>query len=566
MSALGALVAAKARAAGHAAASVRRESKLKIAVVSVSAVVLWLGAAAVFSKGFQLLRAYTLDPTGTGLDLGDVVMARLLSVFSLALFFMLLFSNVLVAYATLYRSREVEFLVQSPLSFRTLFVARFLEIVTFSSWASAFLGSPLILAYGTSADAPAAFYIAAAAFYIPFVCIPAALGSLVAMVLALVLPRIPRFVLLVVFLALAAAVFVYFRGTLDVERITDQLLVSSLLEAGARTQSPFLPSHWAARGVLAAASGRFAESVFNFLLILSNALMLTWLAAETAARVFHPGWSARTGEGKARIKPAGRGLLGRLEGFLRPLPEPIRSLVAKDIKLFWRDATQWSQFVIFFGLMAFYIASLKNRGFEDEGAVWRTWIASLNLAACTLILATLTSRFVFPLISLEGRRFWVIGLAPLTFRQLVWQKFGLSVTTCMAFTLGLIVLSGRVLNLEPLPFALSVYTIVLTNLALSGLAVGLGALYPNFHEDNPARIVSGMGGTLNFLLSMAYILVVLGVLTAFLLWRALRGAFVPPEAMTMNLGAALAFITVLSAMAMILPLYLGLRHLRSLEF
>src|SRR5690606_458056 len=96
MSALGALVAAKARAAGHAAASVRRESKLKIAVVSVSAVVLWLGAAAVFSKGFQLLRAYTLDPTGTGLDLGDVVMARLLSVFSLALFFMLLFSNVLV--------------------------------------------------------------------------------------------------------------------------------------------------------------------------------------------------------------------------------------------------------------------------------------------------------------------------------------------------------------------------------------------------------------------------------------------------------------------------------------
>ena len=49
-----------------------------------------------------------------------------------------------------------------------------------------------------------------------------------------------------------------------------------------------------------------------------------------------------------------------------------------------------------------------------------------------------------------------------------------------------------------------------TNLALSGLAVGLGALYPNFDEDNPARIIAGLGGTLSFLLSLAYI----GLVTA----------------------------------------------------
>ena len=32
--------------------------------------------------------------------------------------------------------------------------------------------------------------------------------------------------------------------------------------------------------------------------------------------------------------------------------------------------------------------------------------------------------------------------------------------------------------------------------ALCGLAVGLGALFPNFKEDNPSKIVSGFGGTL----------------------------------------------------------------------
>ena len=41
--------------------------------------------------------------------------------------------------------------------------------------------------------------------------------------------------------------------------------------------------------------------------------------------------------------------------------------------------------------------------------------------------------------------------------------------------------------------------------ALSGLAVGLGALFPNFQEDNPSKIVSGFGGTLCLVTSFIYI-------------------------------------------------------------
>ena len=35
-----------------------------------------------------------------------------------------------------------------------------------------------------------------------------------------------------------------------------------------------------------------------------------------------------------------------------------------------------------------------------------------------------------------------------------------------------------------------------TAFTLNALAVGLGAVYPNFREDNPSKIVSGFGGTL----------------------------------------------------------------------
>ena len=43
-------------------------------------------------------------------------------------------------------------------------------------------------------------------------------------------------------------------------------------------------------------------------------------------------------------------------------------------------------------------------------------------------------------------------------------------------------------------------------LTLTGLAVGLGALYPNFKEENPSKIVSGFGGTFCLVLSFLYIL------------------------------------------------------------
>ena len=215
--------------------------------------------------------------------------------------------------------------------------------------------------------------------------------------------------------------------------------------------------------------------------------------------------------------------------------------------------------------MAVYIANLRNTWSQMYSEVYRSWIACLNIGACTLILATLTSRFVFPLVSLEGRRIWILGLAPITFRQLVWQKFWLSVATTSAFTIGLVVFSCLRLRVDGVPFVVAVYSIVITNFGLSGLAVGLGALYPNFHEDNPARIVSGMGGTLNFLLSMAYLVLVVGAETLILQWRVLE-RYARPGAFWWALAAVFAFVTLLSAAATLVPMRLGLRNLERAEF
>ncbi len=147
----------------------------------------------------------------------------------------------------------------------------------------------------------------------------------------------------------------------------------------------------------------------------------------------------------------------------------------------------------------------------------------------------------------------------------MWQKFWLSVCCTSIFTVGLALLSGYMLSLEPIYYFLTVYSVVATNFGLSGLAVGLGTLYPNFHEDNPARIVSGMGGTLNLLVSVGYITIVVAAQILVLQWRILD-LFSSPESFPLAMAGAVGLITLLSALAVWLPMRLGLKNLEAMEF
>ena len=567
MNQVGVILWAKLRMSRHAIASVRTESKLKVGVISFCACAFWIGAFFAFKESFEWLIHFGADMGGNGTSrgIGNIIMVRMLGVLMLAVFFMLIFSNVLVSFSTLYRSREVNYLLQAPMTFRAFFIARFMECVAFSSWALAYLGSPLLLAFGYTTHASWVFYGASLAFFVPYITLPAAMGSLITMVLARIFPRLKmRTIILLAMLAIAL-LFWYWRNSLNATKLSEDTILPALLDMTAQTQSPLLPSYWTSRGVLAAASRNYGECLFNFLLVTSNALMLLWIVSEVAQRIFYPGWSSLAGQERSRMRLWSRDILGQVDTLLRPMPNPARVLVIKDIKLFWRDPTQWSQFVIFFGIMAVYIANLRNTSSHYSQEFWRSWIACLNIAACTLILATLTTRFVFPLVSLEGRRFWILGLAPLSFHHLVWQKFWLSVATTSFFTVGLAILSGHMLQLQPIYFALSVYSVIITNFGLAGLAVGLGTLYPNFQEDNPARIVSGMGGTLNFLLSIAYIALVVGAQTFILQWRVL-GLYHTDRSFYIALAIVIAFITGLSLLSTLLPMRMGLRNLNHMEF
>ena len=216
-----------------------------------------------------------------------------------------------------------------------------------------------------------------------------------------------------------------------------------------------------------------------------------------------------------------------------------------------------------FGLLTVYIVNLRHFTRQLDSPFWISLVSYLNLGACSLNLATLTTRFVFPQFSLEGKRVWVVGLAPIGLVSLVRLKFWLTSWTTLVVTLGLILLSCSMLGLDAAHTLFFAAVIVVMTFTLNAIAVGLGALYPNFRETNPAKIVSGFGGTFCLVLSFLYIVgsVVLLALGSPWGWRSdAVGEFRPYHAV----ASGIAFVGI-SLLSGAVPLRMGLRRVADTE-
>jgi ABC-2 type transport system permease protein len=194
------------------------------------------------------------------------------------------------------------------------------------------------------------------------------------------------------------------------------------------------------------------------------------------------------------------------------LPRPVRLLILKDLRTFRRDPAQWSQFLIFFGLLGFYFLNIPRLGYAVQSPSWRNLVSFLNLSVTALILSTFTSRFIFPLLSLEGRNFWILGLFPLRREQILWGKFVFSVGIALIPTELLVSLSDIMLGMAPLMIVLHAAMVAVLCTGLSGISVGLGARLPNLRESDPSKIAVGFGGTLNLLVSLVFIFAIVTAL------------------------------------------------------
>jgi ABC-2 type transport system permease protein len=410
------------------------------------------------------------------------------------------------------------------------------------------------------------FYIFTVLLVALFIVLPAVAGTWIAVCLARYLDR-RSFQLLAGLMIVLVILFgaVWWKA----QPSTDEILESRVLEILDQTlvktrfaQFPFLPSYWLTSSVLQWTEGALRASGFFMLVLLSHVGFFGCITFTRFGTLFYESASAAFGRPKLRFRwgsTRGPGAISRTEWFWNRIviiPADIRALILKDMRTFWRDTAQWGQTVMLFGLLTVYIANLRHFTHQLTSPFWINLISYLNLAACSLNLATLTTRFVFPQFSLEGQRLWIVGMAPMGLDRVVKAKYWLASTASLVVTVSLITLSSVLLNMTWDRIGYFASVVVVMTFALNGLAVGLGVLYPNFKEAQPSKIVSGFGGTLCLVISFLYILA-----SVLLLGFGTAGRHPNP---TWVFGSVAAF-TIISFLVGWLPLKLGLWHLPNFE-
>src|SRR5262249_33749444 len=151
-----------------------------------------------------------------------------------------------------------------------------------------------------------------------------------------------------------------------------------------------------------------------------------------------------------------------------------------------------------FGILLLIGATNFRQYYKGDFAVMDRYAISLmNLSGTSILLCAGLSRFIYPLISLEGRKFWVLGLTPVSRDQILRGKFAFAATGSVLIAESLILVSDLLLGLPPEGLALHALAVAVVALGLSGINVGLGAYLPNFKETDPSKIVVGFGGTVN---------------------------------------------------------------------
>jgi ABC-2 type transport system permease protein len=270
-----------------------------------------------------------------------------------------------------------------------------------------------------------------------------------------------------------------------------------------------LPSFWAGETLFASLRGS-ADWLHIGALWLSAgaAIVVTRMANE---RWYFSGYSRSQEAPKARFTE-----LRVLDVAVSWLPwTPVRKqMLVKDLKIFLRDVSQWSQLLLLLALVAVYLYNFRVLDLQRipymAGFV-KNLYAFVNLGMAGFVMATVAVRFVFPAVSAEGAAFWIIRTSPMSLRDFLWSKFWTGLVPVFVLTEVLTVAGNELLGVDPFLKVMAALAIAFMSVALVGLAIGLGARYPRFESD-PTQVAGSYGGVAFMIQAVLFVIVMIVLL------------------------------------------------------
>ena len=514
----------------------------------------------VFGLLYRLLKYFRGIP-----EIGALLAVKLLGMMFISLFGILILSNIVTALSSFFLAKDLDLLVAAPVDWLRLYGAKLLETTGHSSWMVVLLATPVLTAYGIVYGGGLLYPFVAIAALLPFLFIPAAMGTAVTLLLVNIFPaRRTRDILSVIAVLAAAGVVLLFR-LVRPERLARPEGFRSLVEFISLLRgptSPWLPSEWAAQGIMTWL--REDPEILHFYLLWSTAAVAIVFGALLHRALYARGFSKSQESGERLVRQDSFGRI--VARVLTPWGVMRRELVLKEVRLFFRDTTQWSQLILLAVLVVVYVFNIKFLPLSGEGVTFflANVIPFVNLVLAGFVLASIAARFIFPGISLEGRTLWLLRSSPLEMRQLLWSKFWVGTLPLLILALVLIFATNVLMQVSGFMMTVSIFTITMLTFAIAGLALGFGAMFPKFNTENAAQIPTSFGGLVLMMTSVVLIGIVI-VLEARPVYQFVGARMLhlepDPSALWIGFGGA----TLVCLAATFIPIRIAVKRMKELE-
>jgi len=189
-------------------------------------------------------------------------------------------------------------------------------------------------------------------------------------------------------------------------------------------------------------------------------------------------------------------------------------IIKREFLLFFREPGQWIHLTVMLFLMSIFITGISGirviiaENYYNDSL--KTIIYLVVSQFSIFMVAALSLRFVFPLISLEGESVWKIRSSPLDHKPLLIKR--LLLYFALIFFLGQLITFFA--NFQ-FPHELSIIgqiNSVFIIITIVSLNFGMGGYFSNYKEKNPIRIASSQGASITFLFILLYLVLLIALL------------------------------------------------------
>lgn len=499
-------------------------------------------------------------------EVAELMIPQFLMVICLTFFSMLVFSNIVASISTFFLSTDLDLLMSSPINLRSIFTSRMITTTVNSSWMLFIFGVPIFFALGYTHNAGFMYYVGMVGTIIPFIIVPACLGILVTVLLMRFFPaRKTHQFLTIVGLIFMGGLIMFFRFLKPEKFLGKEVPTELILQYVENLKIPdygFLPSTWTARALAAGTQADFSGMALWVSVGWVAAGFLVAVNIYLVSRYYYQGWSlAYSGRSLSQVKTRRVIYLGieKILAFVRP---SLRSIILKDVKTFWRDPSQWTQLFMLGALVVVYIFNIRNLPMETIAL--KNFISVLNIALAGVVLAAVAVRFIFPTTSVEAKSFWIIKCSPVDFSGYLWGKFFFYLPPLLILAEILVIVSNMFLDVDPYLSSISVAGVFFITIGLTGLGIGLGAIFPVFDHENIAELATSTGAIYYMLISLTYIgiVVMFGVRPV---WAHFSQKFLLRDVGGVEIYICYAVIIILTAAVTVIPIRMGAGALRKMD-